>query len=96
MGHIAAAQKLQKIAVFLGKSLKIGGFEQFQPKSWDIYTRPHVCPNSRAKRRIGTYMRTELRIMRADSPARLVELLRRDVFALKICVHYACAALGTF
>ena len=49
--------------------------------------------NLRAKRRIHmhtySHIPTELRIMRADSPARLVELLRRDVFALKICAHFA-------
>jgi len=42
--------------------------------------------NSRAKRRTHTYVPTELRIMRAASPARhnVVVLLRRDVFVLKI------------
>ena len=37
-----------------------------------------------------------LRIMRAASPARLVELLRRDVFALKIRTHNARTALRAF
>ena len=34
--------------------------------------------------------------MRRCSPARTVGLLRRDVFALKICAHNACAALRAF
>ena len=90
---------MQKIALFLnffGKKAEkclfwalLAGNEAVL---WHI-TRDLMCeiraPNG-ARRCIA---RTALRIMRAYSPARLVELLRRDVFALKICAHYACAAL---
>ena len=40
------AQKLQKIALFLEKMLKIGGFETFWPKSWDICSPAEIrAPN---------------------------------------------------
>jgi len=54
--------------------------------------------NSRAKRRTSAHIQAALRIMRGPSPTRhnVVVLLRRDVFALKICAHNACAALRAF
>jgi len=100
MGDMRAAQKLQKIAVFLRKLLKIGGFERFSPKSWDICgisAETSCVRNLRAKRR--TYVHSAqaaAHYARAQPHAAATLLLRRDVFALKICAHYAPTALRAF
>jgi len=39
-------KKLQKIALFSRKLLKIGGFERFYPNSWDIYGTLHGFGNA--------------------------------------------------
>jgi len=72
-----------KIGIFFGFTIQT---LLKSPEKWDI-TQTSCVRNLRAKRRIRRYVWAPLRIMRGPSPTRhnYVVLLRRDVFALKIC-----------
>ena len=96
LGQMAVAQKLQKIALFLEKMLKIGGFETFWPKSWDICEVSHVPKFVRQTAHTHVYAQVSAHNARSQPRADRRSPAQGRIRAERSARRSAGAALRTF